>query len=265
MEQITYKLDQFEGPLDLLLSLIEKNKIDISDIPIALLCDQYMDYLNKAAEANISLSAEFVVMASELMLIKSRTLLPKISEDEEDPRAALAAALMEYQRAKEAATLLAPRYEAYGQRMTKDTDEISIDKKDVAPHDAELLILAFNKVLSSIRVTDEEAKKEFEPLIRKKTISVSEVTDALAKRLRTRKGVQLYSYFRSASSRQELVAMFMTLLEMLKTGFLNLEDHNENAEGNAMDVRSDIIISLSDQVTDEEFDKAVNDMKKANY
>ena len=76
MNSLTYKLDTFEGPLDLLLSLISKNKIDISDIPIAFLCDQYMEYINAAAELDMELSSDFIVMASELMLIKSRMLLP---------------------------------------------------------------------------------------------------------------------------------------------------------------------------------------------
>ena len=89
--ELSYNLETFEGPLDLLLSLISKNKIDINDIPISLVCDQYMEYLAKAEAFDIELSSDFIVMASELMLIKSRMLLPRNEEEEEDPRAALAA------------------------------------------------------------------------------------------------------------------------------------------------------------------------------
>ena len=94
MEHISYKLDQFEGPLDLLLTLISKNKIDINDIPIAELCAQYMEYINAEENRDIEIASEFLLMASELMLIKSRMLLPK-TEDEEDPRASLVEAVLE--------------------------------------------------------------------------------------------------------------------------------------------------------------------------
>ena len=94
---ITYRLDQFEGPLDLLLMLIQKNKVNIIDIPIALICDQYLEYLKAAQDMDMEIAGEFIVMASELMLIKSRLLLPRAEEDEKDPRADLAEALLRYQ------------------------------------------------------------------------------------------------------------------------------------------------------------------------
>ena len=86
MEEIKYRLDSFEGPLDLLLTLIQKNKVSIENIPISLICDQYMEYLNEAETLNMDIATEFLVMASELMLIKSKMLLPKVKEDEEDPK-----------------------------------------------------------------------------------------------------------------------------------------------------------------------------------
>ena len=73
-EQLTYRLDQFEGPLDLLLTLIAKNKVSITDIPIAVICDQYMEYIDNMQSMNIELAAEFIVMASHLMHIKSKIL-----------------------------------------------------------------------------------------------------------------------------------------------------------------------------------------------
>ena len=110
MDTLTYKLEQFEGPLDLLLSLIQKNKVSITDIPIALICDQYVEYIARAQELDMELASEFIVMASELMLIKSRMLLPKTEEESEDPRATLTDALLRYQQAKEAAQKLSPMY-----------------------------------------------------------------------------------------------------------------------------------------------------------
>ena len=95
MEEISYHLPSFDGPLDLLLALIAKNKIDITDIPIALIFDQYMEYISAAQALDMELAGEFIIMASRLMLIKSRMLLPREEKEEEDPRAALAAALLE--------------------------------------------------------------------------------------------------------------------------------------------------------------------------
>ena len=138
METINYKLEKFEGPLDLCLTLIRKNKMSIDDIQISVLCDQYMDYIKAAGQADIELSSDFLLMESELMLIKSKMLLPRNEEEEEDPRAALAAAMIEYERAKESSVLLRDMFSRYGTRMIKDTDEIAPDKTYVSPHSVQL-------------------------------------------------------------------------------------------------------------------------------
>ena len=236
--ELSYKLETFEGPLDLLLSLISKNKIDINDIPISLVCDQYMEYLAKAEAFDIELSSDFIVMASELMLIKSRMLLPRNEEEEEDPRAALAAAVLEYQRAKEASAMLGDLFSHYGLRMAKDTDEITVDKSFVADHDVSLLFKAYNKVMSEIKISDTEAKKKFEPLLApQNTVSVAAVVNSLTKTLITRKRIRIGGYFQSASSKSELITMFMAVLELLKTGILALEELSYDEDGiiNAMD------------------------------
>ena len=99
MDAVTYRLDQFEGPLDLLLTLIQKNKVNITDIPISLICDQYVDYIAQAQKLDMEVASEFIVMASELMLIKSKMLLPKPEENGDDPRATLTDALLRYSQA----------------------------------------------------------------------------------------------------------------------------------------------------------------------
>ena len=114
MEEITYKLEKFEGPLDLLLNLIHKNKVQIEDIPISLICDQYIEYIAKAQELDIELAVEFLSMASELMLIKSRMLLPREVPEEEDPRARLAEAIARLEAAKKAAEKLGELYDTAG-------------------------------------------------------------------------------------------------------------------------------------------------------
>ncbi len=245
MTVINYKLEKFEGPLDLCLSLIQKNKMKIEDIQISVLCDQYMEYINTAQEMDIELSSDFLLTASELMLIKSKMLLPRNEEEEEDPRMALAAAMMEYQRAKEAAELLRDMYAEYGLRMGKDTDEISVDKTYVADHSASLLSAALVRIMSEVRVTDEEAKEKFKPLLNKKTVSVAAIVENLANRLRSERKVRLHGFFRSAESRAEIVTMFLALLELLKSGVLLLLDESseENHDG-VIDTAAEVYVEL---------------------
>lgn len=246
MNEIKYKLDTFEGPLDLLLSLISKHKIDINDIPISLLCDQYMAYIDEAQHLDMELSSDFIVMASELMLIKSRMLLPKDEEsEEEDPRAALAAALLEYKRAKAAAEDLKVRFGEYGLRMVKDTDEITVDKSYVADHDISLLTKAYNRVLTTVRVSDTEARKKLDPLIGSRPIPIRSIVHRLSERLKEHGRLELFDFFSDAAERQELIAMFMAILELLKSGLIQLECTKYRDDG-IIDVMDDGAISLAD-------------------
>lgn len=247
METINYKLEKFEGPLDLCLTLIHKNKMSIDDIQISILCDQYMDYMRAAGAADIELSSEFLLMASELMLIKSKMLLPRNEEEEEDPRAALAAAMLEYQRAKEASAILREMYSAFGDRIAKDTDEIAPDKTYVCDHSAALLSAALLRVMSEVRVSDEEAKERFKPLVEHKRVSVASIVEKLAARLEAGGKVRLEGFFRSAQSRSELVSMFLAMLELLKSGMLLLWEEEiccEDGGDGVIDAVSDVAVSL---------------------
>lgn len=246
MSEINYKLDTFEGPLDLLLSLIAKHKIDINDIPIFLLCDQYMEYIRKAESLDMELSSDFIVMASELMLIKSRMLLPKNDEEEEeDPRAALAAALLEYKRAKAAAEDLKVRFGEYGLRMVKDTDEITVDKSYVADHSIELLTKAYNRVLTAVHVSDTEAKKKFDPILESRPVSIRSVVKRLSGRLKLSGKIGLSDFFSEAEDKSELIAMFMAMLELLKSGLVILECDVWREDG-VVNVMDDGMIALSE-------------------
>ena len=134
MQQEQYKvhLESFEGPLDLLLHLIEKNRIDIYDIPIALLTEQYMDYLAKFKEFNIEVASEFLVMAATLLQIKSKILLPdtKVEEvneddtDEVDPRKELVERLLEYRRYKEVSSILGEMADEAGKRFFREASNL---------------------------------------------------------------------------------------------------------------------------------------------
>lgn len=114
MERLRYKLDVFEGPLDLLLQLIEKNKIDIYDIPIAEITEQYLDYVNRLEEEDLDIVSDFLVMAATLLEIKSRMLLPRELDEEGeeiDPRAELVERLLEYKKYKYISRILREKEE----------------------------------------------------------------------------------------------------------------------------------------------------------
>ena len=218
IEQVTYRLDQFEGPLDLLLTLISKNKVSITDIPIALICDQYMEYIEEAQKMDPDVASEFIVMASELMLIKSRMLLPHEEGNENDPRREIADALMLYQQAKLVAQELKPRYDEYSGRFVKGTDEIPPEKGLPLNLDSGMLIKALESVLKRMKVADAQRKPTelVNPLIKHKVISVEEKIDQMCLMLEEVGEGSLYFLLKDSESRSELVARFMGILELIK-------------------------------------------------
>ena len=191
---INYKFELFEGPLELLLSLVDKHKMKIDDIPIDLLCDQYMSYIREAQLYNIDLACEFTYMASELMLIKSRMLLPRDVKKDEDPRKPLVDAMLEYQKTKLAAAELSDMYGEYGGRMIKEQDEISRDKKYVADHSVELLRAAFVHVLTETKLTEKTVREKFSEIVNAPRIPVGELMTSLIGKLRIGR-VYLDDYF----------------------------------------------------------------------
>lgn len=218
IEQVTYRLDQFEGPLDLLLTLISKNKVSITDIPISLICDQYMEYIEQAQKMDPDIASEFIVMASELMLIKSRMLLPHEEGTENDPRREIADALMLYQQAKLVAKELKPRYDEYSGRYVKGTDEIPPEKGLPLNLDAGMLVKALESVLKRMKVA--EATKHptelVNPLIKHKVISVEEKIEQMCLMLEEQGEASLFFLLKDSESRSELVARFMGVLELIK-------------------------------------------------
>ena len=216
MEELTYRLDQYEGPLDLLLTLIAKNKVSITDIPIAAICDQYMEYIEINQKMDLDVASEFIVMASELMLIKSRMLLPRDEEEDDDPRTELVNALLIYQRAKEAAEELRPLYAEYSGRMAKDIDEIPPDRGVPLGLNPELLSRAMNAMLIRLRAHETHPKQLITPLVKTRAYSVEEEADKLVTRLSEEGEMNLFFLLKDATERSQLLAMFMGLLELIK-------------------------------------------------
>ena len=218
VEQLTYRLDQFEGPLDLLLTLIQKNKVSITDIPIALICDQYMEYLAEAERMDLDIASDFIVMASQLMLIKSQMLLPHEEGTENDPRREIQNALLLHMRAKAAAKELRPMYDEYSGRFVKGTDDVPPEKGLPLDLDPDLLVKALNAVLRRIKVAEAIRKPTdlVNPLIKRKVVSVEEKIEEICDILAEQEEASLFFLLKDSESRSELVARFMGILELIK-------------------------------------------------
>ncbi len=224
MESLTYRIDQFEGPLDLLLTLIQKNKVNIEDIPISLICDQYLEYIQAAQDMDMEVAGEFIVMASELMLIKSRMLLPRLQEDEKDPRRELADALLRYQQAKAAAAKMAPLYSLYSGRMVKDTDEISIDKTFVADQQVTSLCAAVRRIIAANESRPKVEKQIFAPMIAKPIVPVEVKIVGILHRMSQSKNTSMKTLLSDATSLPDLIAIFLGILELIKVRKILIEE-----------------------------------------
>ncbi len=230
MDTLTYRLDDFEGPLDLLLTLIQKNKVSITDIPIALICDQYMEYITAAEALDMDIASEFIVMASELMLIKSKMLLPRAEESEDDPRQTLTDALLRYSQAKEAVAKLSPLYAYYSGRMVKDTDEISVDKTFVLPQEVTSLCAAIRRIIAYNNALERAASTTFTPMIKKPIIPVEVKIASILHRMESRGIATLEDLIGGEATLADLIASFLGVLELVKIRRLIVEDDEFDGE-----------------------------------
>ena len=216
MDAINYRLETFEGPLDLLLSLIQKNKMSIDNIQINIICEQYIQYIEEAQSLDMELASEFIVMASELMLIKSKLLLPKIEAEEEDPRAALADALLKFQQAKEAAKKMALLYPVYSGRLEKDTDEISVDKTFVLDQDVESLCLAVRRIVTYNENRPKVERSVFTPMISSPIVPVEVKITGILNKMSKKKTTSLKELLDDSVSLPDMIAIFLGVLELIK-------------------------------------------------
>lgn len=227
-----FKLEIFEGPLDLLLALISKNKVNIYDIPIAMILEQYMEYIHQMELFNMEVASSFIVMASQLMLIKSRLLLPRQDEQEEDPRKELVDMLLEYQRAKKTAEVLHERELTYWGRYEKPAEEIEIPPEYNLTHELELLKDALRRAFARLEDTS-EGLVEMEANIGRhlnatRQVSVDEKITYVIDRLKTKEKGRLDSFFEEVKSVDEVVATFLALLELIKCKRLQVIYHSDD-------------------------------------
>lgn len=211
-----FRVDGFEGPLDLLLHLIKENKRDIFDIEINLITEQYLKYINNLEKVNLEIS-EYLVLASELIEIKAKMLLPKKKQEmeieEEDPREELVNKLLEYQAYKEISKDLKEKEELRSEIYTKAPEKYSNYQEEETTFEGgsvDLLIDAFKKFL--IR---KEEEKPLNTKVTKKGISVSSRRHEIKNLLKEKGKVSFYQMF-SIRSREYIVVTFLAILEMAK-------------------------------------------------
>ncbi len=213
------KLDVFEGPLELLLHLLKKNKVSIYDIPIISITEQYFDYMNTLKEFDIEYSSEFVVIAAELLYIKSKMLLPKHENSEEDdPRADLARRLADYQRMKAVSEVLKEKEFSDYYNFYKEPDVLPKRDADYSDQSFEIDVLfnAFLAVLDKSERKSPPPKSAFGGVVGRETVSVKSRADFIRKKLNSKKKVSFSSLFDDDTSRQSIIATFLALLEMIK-------------------------------------------------
>lgn len=204
-------LDQFEGPLDLLLYLIKQNDLDIVNIPIAFITEQYLKFIDDMETIDVDVAGEFIVMAAELMQIKSQMLLPQapsLEEEEIDPRADLVRRLLEYQRYKEAAGTLQARHQLERDVYVPLAPE-RVPKDVEGPIDGNVyyLITAFQKILK--RMPNDKYHE-----VRVDRISVNARIMVIVDELQTRKMMTLEQMIPENPTRFDVVVTFLALLEM---------------------------------------------------
>jgi len=212
----TVRLDMFEGPLDLLLHLIKKNKLNITDIPIALITEQYLETLKLMKVLNLEIAGEFLLMAATLLHIKSKMLLPASSEEEGeeevDPRAELIRRLLEYQKYKEASQELEKR-----PLLDRDVFTRPASQEREEPEEEKIEVNLF-ELLEAFRQVLERAKIEAFHEVTLEPITVEEkIQEILSILQKEKRSMAFQTLFPEQSSRSIIVITFLAILELVKT------------------------------------------------
>ncbi len=218
MENAPYqvRLEIFEGPLDLLLHLIHKNELDILNIPIALITEQYLDYLKLMKVLNLDVAGEYLLMASTLLYIKSKMLLPTPSEEREeegeDPRAELMRRLLEYQKYKEAASELEKRPMLDRDVFIRSTSSEREDSEEEERLEASLfeLVEAFRSILERVKT------EPFHEVILDRFTVEEKVQEILSLLQREKRSMAFHLLFPEEASRRVIIITFLALLELVK-------------------------------------------------
>lgn len=227
-ETLSYKLDVFEGPLDLLLNLIAKNKLNIYDIPIAELLEQYMAQIHEMQAADMDVASEFLEMAARLVHIKSASLLPK-KEEEAALKQELTGQLLEYQQCKEAAMRLRERFSLDG--IVRAQADIPADLTYKRHHKPQELLSAYLSMLGKKKPPEPQKPEDtISKLITRRVVSVASQIVFVLRSLWKKRHVSLKELFRGKNDPSERVAAFLAVLELVKDKRLRVDGDGEDCE-----------------------------------
>ncbi|MCR5543336.1 MAG: segregation/condensation protein A [Eubacterium sp.] len=233
MEKLDYKLDGFEGPLDLLLHLIEKNKFNIFDIPIVEITKQYLDYIDAMEEENMDIMSEFLVMAATLISIKSKMLLPKEEEEEEeeeDPRAELVKSLLEYKMYKYASLELKDMSIDAANAYFKEPSipkEVKEVKEEIDPAEiiGDLTMQRLNEIFKTLlkREIDrvDPVRSKF-GTITKEEIRLEDRMVEIQSEIKGLRSINFKTLLGAKRGKLNLIVSFLAILELMKTGILTI-------------------------------------------
>lgn len=227
-ETLSYKLDVFEGPLDLLLNLIAKNKLNIYDIPIEELLEQYMAQIHEMQAADMDVASEFLEMAARLVHIKSVSLLPK-KEEEAALKQELTGQLLEYQQCKEAAMRLRERFSLDG--IVRAQADIPADLTYKRHHRPQELLSAYLSMLGKKKPPEPQKPEDtISKLITRRVVSVASQIVFVLRSLWKKRHVSLKELFRGKNDPSERVAAFLAVLELVKDKRLRVDGDGEDCE-----------------------------------
>ncbi|MDR1101894.1 MAG: segregation/condensation protein A [Clostridiales bacterium] len=220
MDLMEFKTQAFEGPIELLMSLVQKNKVDIYDIPIAVITRQYLEYLEHMEKMDLEVSSDFLVMAAQLLLIKSKMLLPKNDNEDadEDPREELVRLLQEYQIFKQAAEVVGVRQTAGDNIFFKEPSYIEPAVHDFTFKDLDIERLqdALANILERKDFLAKPSKQEFAHIMGRQKVTIISKMRELLNALECGAQVEFEEFFESMDSRMEIVAGFLAVLELLR-------------------------------------------------
>ena len=232
-DKMTFHLSSFDGPLDLLLHLIAKNKVNIYDIPISLILEQYMEILRDAQSADMEVAGDFIAMAAQLMLIKSRMLLPKEkkeNDEEDDPRAQLVEQLLEYQRIREVQPFFRAHSEIGRDMLTRPPEPIERKKEFEGTLSPEKLPDAARRMLLRIGRKMPPPVSAFSGIVGRERVPVHTRITSILLRFRRKSKLNFHSLFEDTHSRSEIVATFLAVLELSKTRRIYIDGEGNDTE-----------------------------------
>ncbi len=226
MEQINYKIDVFEGPMDLLLHLISKHKLDINDIPIIELVNQYVDYVRQMQEQDFDVAGEFLEMAARLIYIKTVSLLPK-HEEAEILKKELTGELIEYRDCKLMAEKLSRQTEGFD-RFVRPPQEGYVNYSYERFHEGEELLNAYISAAGRGKRKLPPPIDSFKVIVAKKFVAVATKVNTVMRKLWSGKKVKFLSLFEDAQTKSDMVATFLAVLELAKTKRISIDGSIEN-------------------------------------